>query len=65
MEGNGCVRGQDAVAVCPYFWVTVVLNFVVPFMLLGIRRLITIRTATIAAGSVVVGMWLERFVIRH
>ena len=47
----------------PYFWATVVLNFVVPFVLLGIRRLRTIRTATIAAVSVVVGMWLERFVI--
>jgi molybdopterin-containing oxidoreductase family membrane subunit len=47
----------------PYFWATVVLNFVVPFVLLGIRRLRTISTATIAAVSVVVGMWLERFVI--
>ena len=47
----------------PYFWATVVLNFVVPFVLLGIRRLRTIRNATIAALSVVVGMWLERFVI--
>jgi Ni/Fe-hydrogenase subunit HybB-like protein len=47
----------------PYFWSMVVLNFVVPFVLLGIRRLRTIRTATVAATSVVVGMWLERFVI--
>jgi molybdopterin-containing oxidoreductase family membrane subunit len=47
----------------PYFWAMVVLNFVVPFVLLGIRRLRTIANATIAAASVVVGMWLERFVI--
>jgi molybdopterin-containing oxidoreductase family membrane subunit len=47
----------------PLFWAMVVLNFVIPFVLLGIRRLRTIRTATIAAASVVVGMWIERFII--
>ncbi|HEV2448719.1 MAG TPA: NrfD/PsrC family molybdoenzyme membrane anchor subunit [Candidatus Sulfopaludibacter sp.] len=47
----------------PYFWVMIFLNFVVPFVLLGVRRLRTIRNATIAAGCVVVGMWLERFII--
>jgi molybdopterin-containing oxidoreductase family membrane subunit len=47
----------------PYFWIMVILNFVVPFVLLGIRRLRTIRNTTIAAVCVVVGMWLERFVI--
>jgi Ni/Fe-hydrogenase subunit HybB-like protein len=47
----------------PYFWIMVLLNFVVPFVLLGIRRLRTIRTATIASVCVVVGMWLERYVI--
>ncbi|SPE30152.1 Quinol:cytochrome c oxidoreductase quinone-binding subunit 1 [Candidatus Sulfopaludibacter sp. SbA6] len=47
----------------PYFWSTVVLNFVIPFVLLGIRRLRTIRNATIAASCVLAGMWLERFVI--
>jgi molybdopterin-containing oxidoreductase family membrane subunit len=47
----------------PYFWSMVVLNFVVPFVLLGIRRLRTIRNSAIAAACVVAGMWLERFVI--
>ena len=47
----------------PYFWTMVCLNFVIPFVLLGIRRLRTITTATIAAVCVLVGMWLERFVI--
>ena len=47
----------------PFFWATVVLNFVVPFVLLGIRRLRTIRTASIASACVIIGMWLERFVI--
>jgi Ni/Fe-hydrogenase subunit HybB-like protein len=32
-------------------------------VLLGIRRLRTIRSATIASVTVLIGMWLERFVI--
>ena len=47
----------------PYFWTMVFLNFVVPFVLLGVRRLRAIATATIAAVCVLVGMWIERFVI--
>jgi molybdopterin-containing oxidoreductase family membrane subunit len=47
----------------PYFWTMVLLNFVVPLVLLGIRRLRTIRTAAIASVCVLVGMWLERFLI--
>lgn len=38
-------------------------NFVIPFVLLGIRRLRNITTICIAAASVLVGMWLERFLI--
>jgi molybdopterin-containing oxidoreductase family membrane subunit len=47
----------------PYFWTMMFLNFVVPFVLLGIRRLRSITTATIASVTVLIGMWLERFVI--
>ena len=47
----------------PFFWTMVGLNFVVPLVLLGIRRLRTIRTAAIASACVLVGMWVERFVI--
>ena len=47
----------------PYFWATVMLNFVVPLVLLGVRRLRTIAAATVASVCVLVGMWLERFVI--
>jgi molybdopterin-containing oxidoreductase family membrane subunit len=47
----------------PYFWTMMFLNFVVPFVLLGIRRLRTIGSATIASICVLIGMWLERFVI--
>ena len=50
-------------AYAPYFWSMVFLNFVVPFVLLGIRRLRTIGNATIAGVCVVIGMWLERFII--
>jgi molybdopterin-containing oxidoreductase family membrane subunit len=52
-------RGRYA----PWFWIMVVLNFAVPFVLLGIRRLRTISNATIAAVCFVIGMWLERFII--
>jgi Ni/Fe-hydrogenase subunit HybB-like protein len=47
----------------PYFWVMVFCNFVVPFVLLSIRRLRSIRTATIASVTVLIGMWLERYLI--
>jgi len=47
----------------PYFWSMVFLNFVVPFVLLGIRRLRRISTAAIASVCVIVGMYLERFII--
>src|SRR6202142_4152754 len=47
----------------PWFWLMVFANFVVPFVLLGIRRLRTIATAMIASVCVLAGMWLERFII--
>lgn len=53
------VRGSFA----PYFWIMVFCNFAVPFVLLGIRRLRSIRTTTIAAITVLIGMWLERYLI--
>ncbi len=47
----------------PYFWTMVFCNFIVPFVLLGIRRLRSVRTVTIASITVVIGMWLERYLI--
>ena len=38
-------------------------NFVIPFPLLAIKKLRSISTAVIASCCVVVGMWLERFLI--
>src|SRR6185295_3576807 len=47
----------------PLFWTMVVCNFVIPFPLLAIRRLRTITGTVIASCGVIVGMWLERFLI--
>jgi molybdopterin-containing oxidoreductase family membrane subunit len=56
---NARVRGHFS----PEFWVMVFVNFVVPFVLLGIKRLRSITTATIASIGVLIGMWLERYLI--
>jgi len=50
-------------AYAPLFWGMVGLNFVVPFVLLGIRRLRTIQTAAFSSVCVLIGMWLERYLI--
>ena len=47
----------------PYFWGMVACNFLIPFVLLGVRRLRNITTIAIASLTVLVGMWLERFLI--
>ncbi len=47
----------------PYFWTMVVCNFFVPFVLLGIKKLRSIKTALIASVTVLIGMWLERYII--
>ena len=53
------VRGRFA----PYFWFMVFCNFVLPFVLLSIRRLRSVATITIAGFAVLIGMWVERFII--
>src|ERR1700719_3617524 len=53
------IRGQFA----PLFWTMVVCNFVIPVPILAIKRLRTITGTAIASATVVVGMWLERFLI--
>jgi molybdopterin-containing oxidoreductase family membrane subunit len=47
----------------PLFWAMVLCNFVIPFPLLTIRRLRSITATVVASCGVVVGMWLERFLI--
>ena len=47
----------------PLYWTMVVCNFVLPLILLGIKRFRTITGCVIASIGVVIGMWLERFLI--
>jgi molybdopterin-containing oxidoreductase family membrane subunit len=47
----------------PLFWTMVTCNFLVPFPLLAIKKLRTITGTVIASVGVVIGMWLERFLI--
>jgi molybdopterin-containing oxidoreductase family membrane subunit len=56
---NSRVYGHYA----PFFWLMITCNFIVPFTLLGIRRLRSIFTICICGVTVLLGMWLERFLI--
>jgi molybdopterin-containing oxidoreductase family membrane subunit len=47
----------------PLFWLMVVCNFLIPFPLLAIKKLRTITGTVIASSTIIVGMWLERFLI--
>jgi molybdopterin-containing oxidoreductase family membrane subunit len=47
----------------PLYWTMVIGNFVLPLVLMGIRRFRTITGCVIASLGVIVGMWLERFLI--
>ncbi len=50
-------------AFAPYFWTMVIACFVVPLAILSFRKTRTITGSVVASVSVLVGMWLERFVI--
>lgn len=45
------------------FWVMVFCNFLIPFPILAIKKLRTITGTVIASVTVVIGMWIERFLI--
>jgi molybdopterin-containing oxidoreductase family membrane subunit len=47
----------------PLFWTMIAFNFLIPLALLGIRRLRTIAGTAVASFTIVIGMWLERFLI--
>jgi Ni/Fe-hydrogenase subunit HybB-like protein len=47
----------------PLFWLMVFCNFLLPFPILAIKKLRTITGTVIASIGVVIGMWLERFLI--
>ncbi len=47
----------------PMFWTMVFCNFIIPMPILAVKRFRTITGTAIAGGFVVVGMWIERFLI--
>ena len=47
----------------PMFWTMVVCNFIIPVPILAIKKLRTITGTCIASVGIVVGMWIERFLI--
>ncbi len=47
----------------PFFWTMVACNFLIPLPILGIKKLRTITGTVIASGGVILGMWLERYLI--
>jgi Ni/Fe-hydrogenase subunit HybB-like protein len=47
----------------PLYWTMVVCNFVIPVFILSIKRLRTIAGCVFASFGVLIGMWLERFLI--
>ena len=56
---NATQRGPFA----PLYWTMVVCNFVIPVSILSLKKLRTITGCVIASSTVLVGMWLERFLI--
>jgi molybdopterin-containing oxidoreductase family membrane subunit len=46
-----------------FYWTMVTCNFVIPFIILSINRTRTIAGCVIASFAVLIGMWLERFLI--
>ena len=47
----------------PLFWTMVIVNFVLPVIILGVRRFRTITGCVTASIGIVIGMWLERYLI--
>jgi Ni/Fe-hydrogenase subunit HybB-like protein len=50
-------------AYAPLYWTMVVCNLVIPVCTLSISRLRTITGCAVASVSVLIGMWIERFLI--
>ncbi len=47
----------------PLFWIHFTLCFIIPLPILAIKKARTVMGTIIASTSIVIGMWLERFVI--
>jgi molybdopterin-containing oxidoreductase family membrane subunit len=50
-------------AYAPLFWTMVVCNLVIPLPILSLKRLRTIAGCVVASVGVLIGMWLERYLI--
>ena len=50
-------------AFAPYFWGMVIACFVIPLAILGPKKTRTITGSVVASIFVLMGMWLERFII--
>jgi molybdopterin-containing oxidoreductase family membrane subunit len=66
--GNGSAEREVLLSTqrgsfAPLYWTMVVCNFVIPFVILSLRKLRTIAGCVVASFSVLIGMWLERFLI--
>jgi molybdopterin-containing oxidoreductase family membrane subunit len=57
------LRATQKGSFAPLYWTMVTVNFVIPVTILSIKRLRTIAGCVIASCGVLVGMWLERFLI--
>jgi Ni/Fe-hydrogenase subunit HybB-like protein len=57
------LRATQKGSFAPLYWTMVVVNFVMPVSILSIKRLRTIAGCVVASFGVLVGMWLERFLI--
>jgi len=66
--GNGpaeiaVLRVTQTGSFAPLYWTMVVCNFVLPTTILSLRKLRTITGCVVASFGVLIGMWLERFLI--
>src|SRR6266566_5940135 len=66
--GNGTAEREALLSTqkgsfAPLFWTMVACNFVIPFVILSVKKLRTIGGCVVASFTVIVGMWLERFLI--
>jgi len=56
-------RATQSGPFAPLYWTMVVCNFVIPFPILALKKTRTIAGCVVASSCVLVGMWLERFLI--
>jgi molybdopterin-containing oxidoreductase family membrane subunit len=60
---NTVLRATQGGPYAILFWVMVICNFIIPFPILAIKKLRSITGTVVASFAIVVGMWLERYLI--